>query len=116
MACAMILSETSSIQAWFSGGLPCFLMKLATKVLEDGTSRSWCQTVGQVPLRLPSPAAQASAVLRLNPTIGYGSPNSAYCLIRLVTWLPARLEHTTSGFACRILSRYGLKSVTSVAT
>src|SRR3979490_381680 len=72
MACAMILNEMYSIQAWFSGGFSCFLVKAATKALEAAVSRSWCQTVGQVPLRLPSPAAQASAVLRLNPTIGYG--------------------------------------------
>ena len=70
IACAIILSETYSIQAWFSGGLPCFLMKLATNVFEAGASSVWYQTVGQVPLRLPSPAAQASAVLRLKPTIG----------------------------------------------
>src|SRR5712671_4592093 len=92
IACAIILSEIYSIQAWFSGGLPFFLVKFSTKVLEAGTSRVWHQGVGQVPARLPSPAAQASAVLRLNPTIGYGRPNSAYCLIRLVTWLPARLQ------------------------
>jgi hypothetical protein len=27
IACAIIFSETYSIQAWFSGGLPCFLVK-----------------------------------------------------------------------------------------
>jgi hypothetical protein len=70
MACAIIFSEMYSIQAWFSGGLPYFLVKFATKVCELGTSEVWYQTVGQVPLRLPSPAAQASAVLRLKPTIG----------------------------------------------
>jgi len=58
-----------------------------------------------MPLRLPSPAAQASAVLRLNPAIGYLRPNSEYCLMKLVTWLPARLEAMRSGFACRIFSR-----------
>src|SRR6202043_3408325 len=114
MACAIILNATYSIHAWFSGGLPYFLMKFATKTLEAGTSRVWYQTVGQVPLRLPSPAAQASAVLRLKPTIGQGRPNSAYCLISVVTWLPARLEQTTSGLACRTFNKYGLKSVTSV--
>jgi len=35
----MIFSEMYSIQAWFSGGLPFFLMKLATKVFDAGTSR-----------------------------------------------------------------------------
>ena len=35
MACAIILSETYSIQAWFSGGLPCFLMKSATKLFRS---------------------------------------------------------------------------------
>src|SRR6476619_7361466 len=85
MACATILSETYSIQAWFSGGFPLRLIKPSTNVLEVGKSSVWYQTVGQVPLKLPSPAAHASAVLRLKPTIGYGSPNSAYCLIRLVT-------------------------------
>jgi len=38
MACAIILNETYSIQAWFSGGLPFFLVKLATKRLSR-TSR-----------------------------------------------------------------------------
>jgi hypothetical protein len=70
MACASILRVTYSIQAWFSGGLPCFLVKVATNAFDPGVSMSWCQTVGQVPLRLFSPAAQASAVLRLKPTIG----------------------------------------------
>src|SRR5215467_12752727 len=104
IACAIILSETYSIHAWFSGGLPCFLMKPATKACDAGTSSVWYQTVGHVPLRLPSPAAHASAVLRLKPTIGKGRPNSAYCLTKLVTWLPARLEQTTSGLARRIFS------------
>jgi hypothetical protein len=52
-----------------------------------------------MPLRFPSPAAQASAVFRLKPAIGYFRPNSAYCLMKLVTWLPARLEAMMSGFA-----------------
>ena len=34
MACAMIFSETYSIQAWFSGGLPCFLRNAATKAFD----------------------------------------------------------------------------------
>src|SRR5215471_1236405 len=91
-------------------------MNAAVNAFDPGVSRSCIHTVGQVPLRLPSPAAQASAVLRLKPTIGKGRPNSAYCLTKLVTWLPARLEQTTSGLARRIFNRYGLKSVTSVAT
>src|SRR3546814_1322249 len=70
-----------------------------------GVSRLWCHTVGQVPLRLPSPAAQASAVLRLKPTVGQGRPNSAYCFTKLVTWLPARLRQTMSGCAWRTFSR-----------
>src|SRR3546814_18778444 len=90
-----------SIQAWFSGTLPCLSWKSATKALEAGVSRLWCHTVGQVPLRLPSPAAQASAVLRLKPTVGQGRPNSAYCFTKLVTWLPARLRQTLSGCAWR---------------
>ena len=39
IACAIIFSETYSIQAWFSGGLPFFLVKFSTKVLEAGLSR-----------------------------------------------------------------------------
>ena len=50
-----------------------------------------------------------------DPATGYGSPNSAYCLTKFVTWLPPRLVATRSGFAWRILSRNGLKSVVSVA-
>src|SRR3546814_2229583 len=79
IACASSFSAMYSIQAWFSGTLPCLSWKSATKALEAGVSRLWCHTVGQVPLRLPSPAAQASAVLRLKPTVGQGRPNSAYC-------------------------------------
>jgi len=67
MACAIILSDTYSIHAWFSGGLPCFALNAATKAFDPGVSSSWCQTVGQMPARLPSPAAQASAVFRLKP-------------------------------------------------
>jgi hypothetical protein len=63
----MIFSDTYSIQAWFSGGWPCFWRNFATKALEPGVSSAWCQTVGQMPARLPSPAAQASAVFRLKP-------------------------------------------------
>src|SRR5262249_40522595 len=116
IACARILSDTYSIQAWFSGVLPYFFMKLAVNAFDPGVFSSWCHTVGHRPPRLSSPAAQASAVFRLKPTTGYGSPNSAYCLTKLVTWLPARLVETTSGRAWRILSMKGLKSVTSVAT
>src|SRR5262245_16740435 len=101
----MIFIDTYSIQAWFSGTLLYFFWNAATKALEPGVFRSWCHTVGQIPERLPSPAAQASAVLRLKPSTGYGRPNSAYCLTKLVTWLPARLVATTSGRAWRILSR-----------
>src|SRR5215470_12047215 len=98
----MIFSDTYSIQAWFSGGLPCFLRNAATNFFEPGVFSSWCHTVGQMPPRLPSPAAHASAVFRLKPTTGYGRPNSEYCLTKLVTWLPPRLVEMRSGFACRI--------------
>jgi hypothetical protein len=60
MACARIFSEMYSIQAWFSGTLPYFFMKAWVKAFEPGVFRSWCHTVGQMPPRLPSPAAHAS--------------------------------------------------------
>src|SRR3546814_5085282 len=78
IACASSFSAMYSIQAWFSGTLPCLSWKSATKALEAGVSRLWCHTVGQVPLRLPSPAAQASAVGRGKPTGGQGRTNTAY--------------------------------------
>ena len=70
IACAIILSDTYSIHAWFSGGLPYRFMNSATNAFDPGVCSSWCQTVGQMPERLPSPAAHASAVFRLNPAIG----------------------------------------------
>src|SRR5690348_8336310 len=97
IARASIFSAMYSIHAWFSGTLPCFLMNAATNALERGFASVWYHTVGHVPLRLPSPAAHASAVFRLNPTVGKGRPYSAYCFTKFVTWLPARFRHTTSG-------------------
>ena len=54
IACAIILSATYSIQAWFSGGLPYFLVKAATKVFEAG-----CR--GVIPDRRPRAAQIAFA-------------------------------------------------------
>src|SRR6185312_13209574 len=105
MACARILSETYSTQAWFSGCVWYFASKAFTKAADPGVFSLYCHTVGQIPDRLPGPAAQASAILRLKPARGIFRPNSAYCLMKLVTWLPARLHAITSGFAWRIFSR-----------
>ena len=49
--------------------------------------------------------AQAEAVSKPKPATGGSSPNSAYCLRKLVICVPARLDTTTSGFASRIFSR-----------
>src|SRR3546814_4753129 len=42
IACASSFSAMYSIQAWFSGTLPCLSWKSATKALEAGVSRLWC--------------------------------------------------------------------------
>ena len=55
MACAIILSEMYSIQAWFSGGLPYFLVK----AVDEGLRRRHVERV--IPDRRPGAAQIAFA-------------------------------------------------------
>ena len=97
--------------------LAVFLGEVLDELLRAGVSTRWCHTSGQMPKKLPLPAPQATAVSKPKPATGKCRPNSAYCLRKLVIWLPARLDDHEVGLAPGGSSAgYGEKSETSVGT
>ena len=98
IACATILSRDVVAPGLVLRRLAVFLgegrdERLACRACRSGdaTPAARCRR------NCPCPRAQATAVSKPKPATGNVRPNSAYCLRKLVIWLPARLDHDEIG-------------------